>query len=370
MQEGAANARARAWGAGKFAGRRVSQSDVAEICEGHFNFLKRRNGGVAAVLSYSDLSGLDLSHASLAEVNFTGANLAGAKLTATILDRATLFSTDLRHSDLRYASLIGADVRGASLKGCDLSNAILDDADFRSAVMAQMDNGDLVKLTPNPNEQLGGVDFTGASLKGASFKGAVLKDVNFSYALLHGTQFRGASVRNVCLKGAVVANIARNELPFTDEELAECISDPSPSTIRRATSLLPALDKHEAWTTSDGKNGTPAKLDGEDLRPLTIAFRGRQFTAMSARKTIAIGTDFSDCQLQGVNFEGADLRDANFMRADLRGANFAKANLTHARFDAADIGILVLQDKRRVPLNLDGAMYREEQFARVKRDTV
>src|SRR5436189_5537707 len=95
-------------GHGKWAGRRIAPSEVREIVDGHFLFLKRRRGGIAAILTSSDLSGLDLSHATLTEAKFAGANLSGAKLIASTLDHASLTFADLRHCDLRYATLIGA----------------------------------------------------------------------------------------------------------------------------------------------------------------------------------------------------------------------------------------------------------------------
>lgn len=356
------------WGLGKWAGRKIAQSDVPEILSGHFLFLKRRVGGMAAVLTHSDLSHLDLSHATLTEAKFTAAKLFGAKLTASILDRASLFVADLRHGDLKFASLIGADVRGASLKGADLSQSVLDGADFRSAVMFKHDDsGERVNALPDSELAPGGVDFSGASLKGASFKDAVLKDVNFRNALLQGVQFRGASVKNACLKGAVLTDVLRIDLPFSDEELKDCILAPEEGAIERAADLLSLIQQHETWVDTDRAMGSTAHLDNEDLRPL-MSLAGRRLTAISARNVLAIGVNFSGCELQGVNFKGADLRDANFMKADLRGANFEGADLSHASFDEANLGTLLLEDNRRSPVNLENASYREVQFAKAVRD--
>jgi uncharacterized protein YjbI with pentapeptide repeats len=352
---------------GKWAGRRISQAEAREIVGAHFLFLKRKRGGIAAVLTSSDLSGLDLSHATLSEAKFTGANLAGAKLIATTLDRASLMFADLRNCDLRYATLIGADARGASLRGADLARTTLDGADFRSAVMFRHESGDRVRALPETEHGDGGVDFSGASLKGASFAGAVLKDVNFRNALLQGTHFRGASVRNACLAGAVLSDVSRADLPFSDEELRDCILDPDDAAITRASSLLPSLYQHVLWVESGGSRGAPSRLDSEDLRPLGDALSGRQLTALSASRVRAIGVNFSDCELQGANFRGADLRDAKFLRADLRGANFEGADLSHASFDGADLGVLELQGDRRIAVNLNNATFIEAQFTKTRR---
>jgi uncharacterized protein YjbI with pentapeptide repeats len=357
-----------AWGAGKWAGRKISQAEVPAITSGHFLFLKRRPGGVAAVLTYSDLSRLDLSHATLTEAKMTGACLVGAKLTASILDRASLFAADLRHCDLRYASLMGADVRGASLKDADMSNSVLDGADFRSAVMFK--NGQAIGDSASglrSNHAPGGVDFSGASLKGASFKGAMLKDVSFRNALLQGTQFKGAALKNACLKGAVLSDVVRKDLPFSDEELADCLMPPGENAVARMPALLQMVEEHELWVKSGSAAGRAAVLDKEDLRPLIRSLQRRELTALSARGVVAVSVEFTGCQLQGANFEGADLRDANFMKADLRGANFRGADLSHASFDEADLGTLVLNGGTVVPVNLQDAVYHEEQFSKAMR---
>jgi uncharacterized protein YjbI with pentapeptide repeats len=354
-------------GHGKWAGRRISQEEAREVVDGHFLFLKRRRGGIAAILTSSDLSGLDLSHATLTEAKFTGANLSGAKLIATTLDRASLMFADLRNCDLRYATMIGADARGASLKGADLTRTTLDGADFRSAVMFRHENGDRVRAMPETEHADGGVDFSGASLKGASFAGAVLKDVNFSNALLQGTHFRGASVVNACLRGAVLTDVSRNDLPFSDDELLDCILEPDDATISRANALLPSLYRHVLWVESGSAQGAPARLDGEDLRPFGDALMGRQLTALSAARARGIGVNFSDCELQGANFRGADLRDAKFLRTDLRGANFEGADLSHASFDGANLGMLELEGDRRIAVNLDNAIFTETQFIKARR---
>jgi uncharacterized protein YjbI with pentapeptide repeats len=116
------------------------------------------------------------------------------------------------------------------------------------------------------------------------------------------------------------------------------------------------------WVATGGQEGQPAMLDGEDLRPLAIAFAGRCLTAMSAKEACAIGVDFSGAQLQAANFRGADLRDADFTGADLRGASFEGAVLWHARFARADLRPLSLGDGVVHRVNLDDAAFSNTCF--------
>jgi len=123
----------------------------------------------------------------------------------------------------------------------------------------------------------------------------------------------------------------------TPAALEGCILDVSPQAQAKSASLNAKLDAHQAWISSDGKTRHCAVLDGEDLRPLHKLFAGRQLTGLSARRTIAIGIDFSKCELQGAKFDGADLREANFSHAELSGASLRAAKLAHAKFQAPSL---------------------------------
>jgi uncharacterized protein YjbI with pentapeptide repeats len=96
-----------------------------------------------------------------------------------------------------------------------------------------------------------------------------------------------------------------------------------------------------------------AVLDGEDLRPLGSSIGKYKLTAISAKRVVAAGVDFSCTELQGANFEGADLR----------GAIFRNARLHHAKFIGADLRPLALRLGGVQPCDFTGADLSDEQKA-------
>jgi uncharacterized protein YjbI with pentapeptide repeats len=320
----------------------------------------------------ADLSGLNMANRILNEIDLSGANLVGASLHGSSLVRASLYCADLRNCDLRNANLQRADIRGASFKGASLAFAVLDNADLRAAAMMHVqpegvsisrrsdwdDEGGGARRNNGPH----GVDFSNCSLKHVSFGNAKLDDVDFSGALLHGATFRGAQLKNVTMRGAVLTGVDLAELHLPPEVLAECVTDVSAGSAAKAAALLEQLESHQLWIGSNGKQGAAAVLDGEDLRPLQKHFAGRPLTGLSARNAIAIGLDFSGCQLQGAKFDGADLRDADFSRADLCGATFVAAKLGHAKFAKAHLGNLRLLSGEIVAPCLRDAEAVQRQF--------
>jgi uncharacterized protein YjbI with pentapeptide repeats len=137
--------------------------------------------------------------------------------------------------------------------------------------------------------------------------------------------------------------------------------DPSPAAIRRADELNGRLAAAALWITTNGAQGCPAVLDGEDLRPLGEAFEKAQLAAFSAKGACGVGVSFRGAQLQGAKFDMADLRDANFTGADLRGASFRGANLWHAKFNDADLRPLRLASGVR-PVDLTEASCARDTF--------
>ena len=146
--------------------------------------------------------------------------------------------------------------------------------------------------------------------------------------------------------------------------MLNCVLDPSPEAIAKAPDIMQRLAEARLWIATNGKQGSPAVLDDEDLRPLPKVFVDTTLVALSAKRACGIGVDFHGAQLQGANFTGADLRHADFTGADLRGASFANANLLHARFAQADLRPLALDNGGAVNVNLteakvSGAAFRE-----------
>jgi len=324
-----------------------TQQELNAILAAHERYVSYQ-GGVRAQLKHAELDGLNLANRVLSEAELSGASLVGATLYGSNLERASLYCADLRGCNLQAANLTRADLRGASLRGAVLSYAVLDGADMRSAMMMYVGPSgvsivDHNNAAGNGQDEDGintatGVDFSNCSLKHASFGSAKLDNVNFGGALLDGAKFKGARLKNAVFKGAVMTGVDLKELDVPARALEGCITDSTPEAMAKAPSLKAAIAAHQDWVGSAGKNGAPAMLEGQDLRPLKNDLKARVLAALSLRRANAIGVDFSGCQLQAAKFDGADLRDCDFSDADLRGASFKGAKLAHAHFHGANLG--------------------------------
>jgi uncharacterized protein YjbI with pentapeptide repeats len=264
---------------------------------------------------------------------------------------------------MKSARLSRADLRGASFKGARLSHAVLDNADLRAAMMMYVGSDGISFSDSGRAAKHGtGVDFSRCSMKNVSFGNAKLDGADFTGALLQGACFRGAKLTNVTFKDAVLTGVNLKELAVPPEALADCVKDVSEEAASRFNELKERLDRHQEWIASGGKKGAPANFDGEDLRPLHQLFLGRPLTGLSARRSIAIGIDFSGSQLQAAKLDGADFRDANFSAADLRGISMRATRLAHAKFDKANLLRLTLTDGTPIFADLAEADVTVEQF--------
>jgi uncharacterized protein YjbI with pentapeptide repeats len=336
----------------------LSQQDLNRILRAHELYVAHQ-GGMRAQLAHKILDGLVLANRNLEEADFSGASLVGASLYGSKLHRAILYCADLRECDLRAAKLTRADMRGASFKGAQLSYAVLDNADLRSGMMMHMGAED-VSFSRQGEAGPQGVDFSNCSMKGASFGGAKLDGANFTGALPQGAMFRGATLTNALFKDAVLTGILAGDLKVPPESLEGAVRDTTPEAAAKAGALKARLEAHQQWIATQGREGAPANLEGEDLRPLQNHLLGRRLSGLAARHAVAIGLDFSESQLQAAKFEGADLRGANFSKADLRGASFKDAKLAHANFTGADLRALPLANGTMLAADLGGVT--EEQL--------
>jgi uncharacterized protein YjbI with pentapeptide repeats len=340
-----------------------TQAELNAVLAQHERFATSRSG-TRALLSMSDLTGLNLANRTLSEADFTGASLMGASLFGSNLVHASFYCTDLQMCDLRCANLRYADMRGASFRGANLSFACMDYADLRVAMMMLVSRGSVsfVDHSVASGEQACGVDFTNCSMKKVSFGNAKLDGANFSGALLQGANFRGAKLSNANFDGAVLAGVNLSELAVPREALRGCITDVTPEAKSKFEMLRARLEAHHEWVASDGRRGSHGVLDGEDLRPLQELVALRPLSAISARNVVAVGLNFARCELPAVRFDGADLRDADFSGADLRGASFRGARLSHARFDKADLRSLRLENGHVRCADFTGAQATRDQF--------
>lgn len=341
----------------KDARRTLSQQELNGILLAHERLLTYQKGAAKAELAHARLDGLNLANRNLAEADLSFASMVGATAFGTNLERAILHCSDMRDSDFSSARLMRAEMRGASICGARLSYAKLDGADLRAVTVAYRGPGAV-----SNEERTHSVDFSNASLKGVSFGHAKLEGCNFDGALLQGANFKNAQLANVTFRNAVLtgANLSGHSIP--PDALEGCVMGVSEEAAERAEHLKAKLAGHCAFVTSGATKGAPTALDGEDLRPLAEVFAGSPLTGLVLRRAIAIGIDFSGCQLQGARLDGADLRECDFSDADLRGASFRGAKLAHAKFEKANLGSLKLPNGASLAPDFTGAEADREQF--------
>ena len=174
--------------------------------------------------------------------------------------------------------------------------------------------------------------------------------------------FRGAQLSHPNFTGAVLIGMDPKDVPVPARILEECLFDASGDATARANKLKAIFLRHEQVVSSGTATETKAVLDHDDLRPLNGFFPDRKLAGLSARGVIAVGVDFSKCQLQAANFDGADLRSANFTGADLRGLSLKGAKIAHAQLDSADIREFPLASGRVVLPDLTGTVVAPRQL--------
>src|SRR5713226_315503 len=91
--------------------QRMTQVELDRAVLRHEMYQAGRLGGHRAVLTYRDLSGLDLAGKILANVDLSASFLVDANLAGTDFQHATLFACDLSRANLRGAILTRTDLR-------------------------------------------------------------------------------------------------------------------------------------------------------------------------------------------------------------------------------------------------------------------
>ncbi len=336
--------------------------EIESILAAHQAFVKNRLNGRRAQLLSRDLSAWDLSSCVLAGADLSGSTFTNANLKFANLSGATLYCCEMIQVDARCANFTSADMRGVILQGSNLSQSRLDRADFRAGRLLKAATGGKGSIV-NRNGAAPGVDFSYCSLNGATFEGADLSEADFTGAVIIGTKFRGAHLDGAVFNGALLSDIDLSEINLPPEALKGCVLPPTEAAISQNGAILFQLQSHQSWIDSNGRRGAAAILDGMDLRTVGRGIGRFKLTALSARKAIAAGIDFSCTELQGANFEGADLRGASFEGADLRGVRMQGALLHHARFLGADMRPLVLKTGEALPCDLSKTGFTPQQRA-------
>ena len=342
-------------------GNASSAFNLDDVIDAHEKYVAGVTGGVRADLKFLRAPGIDLGGRRLDDIELSGANLQEANLAHANLTRASLNCANIVRANLAGANLWHADFRGASIQGANFEQADMDGVDFRQATIAMID-GNGKWSAPGTEKGTRFVSFANCSLRGAKLNNANLKNAKFDGALLNEVSFAGAVLDNATFEGAVLVGVNLKELRVQPGRLRNCITDPRPETQSRLARCLGMLDEAQRWARTDGREGRQASFEGEDIRLLARHMKGKALTGINLKRTIAVNTDFSNCELQAAKFDGADLRGANFSGADLRGASFAGANLAHAHFIKANLLPLVLESGRKIHTSFEGAALDRANF--------
>jgi len=158
-----------------------------------------------SILSYTDMSGLDLrqvnlTQAELHETKLRRANLKGADLRESELIKADLRSSDLRDAGLSWADISESDLREADLSQANLMGAIMQDANLSQANLSQA--------------VLNGATLTGSKLVGTNLSGADLNWANLSHTDLSDADLRHANLSWADLRNTTLDNTKLNHATY------------------------------------------------------------------------------------------------------------------------------------------------------------
>lgn len=161
-----------------------------------------------SILSYTDLSGLDLRHVNLTRAELHETNLQRAKLHRANMRESELIKADLRNSDLReaglsWADLSHSDLREANLSQANLMGAILQESNLSKANLTQA--------------VLNGATLTGCKLVETNLTGADLNWANLSHSDLTKADLRHANLSWADLSHTTLANTNLNEATYNGQ---------------------------------------------------------------------------------------------------------------------------------------------------------
>jgi len=357
----------------------MSQAELDEAVRRHERYLTGRIGGQRALLSYRDLTGLNLAGQRLNDADFTGAFLPGAQMAGANLTSANLFGCNLTRADLREAILVRADLRGAVLRGANLEGADLFNADLRDGRLGQrvrigvieevaiadtasadLEGARMVNANLTQAKLSGSIaahtDFTDAVMRHCKLVRADLHNANLTGADLSHADLSGANLNGASLRNAILTNAIMHYTETNGADLAGALTQvPAGRKLFELTEPIEALlERHERWCTSQGIEGTLLDLSGFDLRDVP-QLAGRSLAALTAKGAIFFGLTLDGIGLQAAQLQGADFRSCRMNRADLRGINLTAARLTNADLRDCDLGPLALPGGRSVVSVLENA---------------
>jgi uncharacterized protein YjbI with pentapeptide repeats len=154
----------------------------------------------------ANLAGANLTSADMSNADISGADLDGADLAGDNLWNSYAFDTDFTNANLTAANLTGDVLTGANVAGTKLAGANLDlveSGDTEGTAASLPVNwfqlgGFLFGPDDNlANDELAGLNLTGADLAGSQFGTADLTGVNFTNADLSGSSPSLATITGV-----------------------------------------------------------------------------------------------------------------------------------------------------------------------------
>lgn len=200
----------------------IDTEELSEILRKHKTWLDSDGqSGQRAVLSQTNLSGMDLRHANLTNAILKNADLSGADLSEANLSGANLNGANLR----------GAKLHRAILKPLSLSKAALalEEAALISEEAGQYDkwsilqHNSVIRIDAPPKKGvkptlLNKADLTKASMSTANFSGAMMQEANFSQVIGSYVVFAGADLHQAVLKDSKLSfsDLSNANLTYTN----------------------------------------------------------------------------------------------------------------------------------------------------------
>jgi uncharacterized protein YjbI with pentapeptide repeats len=347
-------------------------------------------------LEFVNFAGRDLRNASFRGATLVGVAFIHARLQGADFSNATMMpggsplvaATDFTAANLDNACFIGASFRGhtyftaANLSGADFSNLDLttsgaifgdqrlriDDPQrrpvFRGATMnceflaqwgrLDLDSADISAC--KGQNQLAGLDLSGARMSNVDFTNTVLDGASFAEADLTGAVLRDVSAKKADFSGATLSGAALDranlqDVRMTGTDLSPC---PPPANCTAATltgaylknadlsgSKLESAD----FTNASLYSSLPVGTDNCDTSKGNCASaRNATMTRTVFANAYLAGADFGGVKGFGVNFQGAVLTGANFggssfsIEPNAVASNFQNTFLQGASFDGALLG--------------------------------
>ena len=266
---------------------KLNQAQLDEFLQAHQNYLDRRPKGRRLIMRFLQLHSLSMQSRNMTEVELTCACLYACDLRAANFERANLYCADLRLADASDANFFRADLRGVTLRGAILNRTNLVGADLRSAVVAAADDVKGLSVLRHRRDaardrELGvhgehdtsefAVDFTDASMAKANLQDANLRRANFRGADLSGAKLKGARLEGASLNGAILTGVDLSGTNLNPSQLLGCVVEPTTEAREQAAFLAVRIEEAERWWKSEGKSGSRAIMDGEDLRVIPNIF--------------------------------------------------------------------------------------------------